>query len=129
MKSREHKEKSLEGIGGMQAPQSPLDLWRMMGGKAQRVRSKEGKAVDSMLAVYKGRFTYTFIWEEEVASIHYDETKGEIFLKGHNIKHLELSESQIKALRHLDMVLAAEEPKKPIFKGYSATLAKLLADK
>lgn len=112
----------------LQLPKSPLDLWRMMGGQAERVRSKEGRSVDSMLAVYRDRLTYTFIMGHEVASIHFDRAKGEIFFRGHNIRHDELGAEKIKALEAVKSVLAQEERAKPFLAEYEATLASSLAE-
>ena len=111
-----------------QSPKSPLDLWRMMGGHAERVRSKEGRAADSMLAVYKDRFTYTFIMDHEVASIHFDKTRGEIFFRGHNLLHCELDVTKIKALEAAKAVLAGEERAKSFLVPYEATLTRALAE-
>ena len=108
-----------------QAPRTPIDLWRMMGGQAQRVKSATG--TDSMLAIYQDRLTYTFILDNEVASIHYDRRKREIFFKGQNIKHLELSMPQKKVLEGLKGILVQEERGKLFAAEYGATLAKQFA--
>lgn len=109
-------------------PRSPLDLWRMMGGQAERVRSQSGRAADGMLAVYKDRLTYTFIMGQEVASIHFDRIKKEIYFRGHNILHDSLNAEKIKALEGLKEVLRSEERAKPYLGDYEATLARILAD-
>jgi hypothetical protein len=82
-----------------------------------------------MLASYGDRVTYTFIIDDEVASIHFDRTRGEIFFRGHNIRHLELAASQVEALLRLEEVLKADEKARDLFPEYSATLARCLADK
>jgi hypothetical protein len=82
-----------------------------------------------MLAVYKDRLTYTFIMDHEVASIHYDRHRGEIFFKGHNIRNMELDEEQKQALMDLSHVLEAEARGNEFSADYEATLARLLADK
>lgn len=122
------KEKKLEPLQ-QERKQAPIDLWRMMGGQAQRVRSSGGKSVDSMLAVYQDRCTYTFIMQGEVSSIHFDRRKQEIFIKGHNIKNMKLSQEHKMALEGLKEVLAREERGQPLSADYEATLGKLLADK
>jgi hypothetical protein len=108
---------------------TPLELIRLMGGRAKKVRSQGAKTPDSMLAVYKNRLTYTFILEGEVASIHYDHEKGEIFFKGHNIKHLELSDGQKAALFGLVGLLEADPEASELYGAYQATLDKVVADK
>ena len=107
---------------------SALDLLRMKGARARRVRGKKGQLLDSMLAVYKGRITYTFILEDEVASIHFDKDRGEIFFRGHNIRNLKLTKPQLKALYQMKGVMAGDSRSRSIISDYSATLDRLLAD-
>ena len=109
--------------------ESPIDLWKLMGGKSQPVSGEAKPLQDSLLAVYKDRLTYTFVLEQEVASIHFDRVKKEIFFKGHNIHNLELNEAQIGALEAFKQILKVEERGKPFSKDYEATLGALLADK
>lgn len=108
---------------------SPLEQIKKTGGIAHEVKSPVGRAVDSMLAVYRDRLTYTFIMNKEVASIHFDREKKEIFFRGHNILNIALSPEQIKALKDLQGVLAEDEQGKLLFNDYVATLGHLLADK
>ena len=112
----------------IESPKSPVDLWKLMGGKAKRVAPGSKPQSDSMLAVYKNRLTYTFIMGREVASIHFDKTKKEIFFKGHNIRNLSLDESQRMVLSDFKAVLAADERAKLFLKDYEATLGSLLAE-
>ncbi|MFH0799712.1 MAG: hypothetical protein V2A66_05980 [Pseudomonadota bacterium] len=109
-------------------PHSSIDLWRLMGGRAQPVRAKGHMAVDGMLAVYGDRVTYTFILDEEVASIHFDRIRREIFFKGHNIHNFQLTERQMAALQQMTDILAADPNAKAFISDYSATLARLIAD-
>ncbi|OGQ45596.1 MAG: hypothetical protein A3H42_03410 [Deltaproteobacteria bacterium RIFCSPLOWO2_02_FULL_46_8] len=110
-------------------PKSGLDLWKLMGGETQRVKPVEGMpAPDSLLAVYQDRFTYTFILENEVASIHYDKKRNEIFFKGHNIKNFELNPAQIQALVGLKTILTQDKRAKGLVSDYEATLHRVLAD-
>ena len=108
---------------------SPLELIRMRSGRSHRVGESQRAAPDSMLAVYRDRVTYTFIMEEEVASIHFDRQRGEIFFRGHNIAHMELTPRQREALLAMEGVLEADEQARPFFEAYGATLHRLLADK
>jgi hypothetical protein len=108
---------------------SALDLLRRSGGRTRKVGKTAGKSIDSMLAVYKDRVTYTFIANDEVASIHFDRSRGEIFFKGHNVYNMDLADEQIEALRRMESVMAADKRCKPLLPDYSATLARLLADK
>lgn len=108
---------------------SPLEMIKQQGGIAHSVKTLIGRAVDSMLAVYRDRLTYTFIMNNEVASIHFDRSKKEIFFKGHNILNIVLSPEQIKVLKDLQGILAQDEQGKLLFNDYNATLGHLLADK
>ncbi|OGQ05380.1 MAG: hypothetical protein A3F82_00795 [Deltaproteobacteria bacterium RIFCSPLOWO2_12_FULL_44_12] len=121
--------KKLNGVEQVETPRSPIDLWKLMGGKAQRVKSSQMPAQDSLLAVYKDRFTYTFILGKEVASIHFDKTKGEIFFKGHNIKNSELNPEQLMALDGLKTILTQDQRAKHLLSDYQATLGRFIADK
>lgn len=109
-------------------PKSPLDLWKLMGGKTRAVGGVKEPPEDSLLAVYKNRLTYTFIVGREVASIHFDRAKREIFFKGHNIRNMELSEAQRRVLEGFKKVLKADKRANPFLKAYNATLGDLLAD-
>lgn len=109
-------------------PKSPIDLWKLMGGKAKPVGGVTRPPQDGLLAVYKDRLTYTFILSDEVASIHFDRVKGEIFFKGHNIRNLELLEEQKRVLEDFKVVLAGEERCQDFLNAYQATLGNLLAD-
>ena len=111
------------------ARRSPLDLLRLKGGQSRRVGQEGRPPPDAMLAVMPDRATYTFILEDQVASIHYDRRRGEIFFCGHNILHLELTEAQQKALQHMEEVLKADDRGKQLFSDYAATLARCRADK
>src|SRR5438046_1397485 len=66
----------------------PVEVAGIVGGVARRVPDATGRPADSMLAVYKDRLTYTFILEAEVASIHFDSRRQEIFFRGHNIRFM-----------------------------------------
>lgn len=111
-----------------QMPNSAIDLWRLMGGQSHRVREEGKPPPDAMLAVLGDRVTYTFIMEDEVASIHFDRMRGEIFFKGHNIRHLTLSDRQREALLKMKEVLSGDEKAKVLFSDYSATLDRCLTD-
>lgn len=108
---------------------TPLDRLRSMSTVARKVQPQKHKAVDAMLAVYKGRLTYTFIAGHEVASIHYDQNRGEIFYKGHNVRHMPMGDEVRGYLWELAEVLAHDEQGAEYSPDYSATLRKVLTDK
>lgn len=107
---------------------SPLDLWKLIGGKTQRVTSSGKGPEDSLLAVYKTRVTYTFILGDEVASIHFDQARREIFFKGHNIRNLPLGEPEVQSLWHFKDVLRGDPRGAPFLSDYEATLGASLAE-
>jgi hypothetical protein len=108
---------------------SPLDLLKYKQGASRQLREEGKPPPDSMLAVSADRATYTFILEDEVASIHFDRHRGEIFFRGHNIRNIDLSDGQLQALMHMEEVLKGDSRAKEHFPEYSATLARCLADK
>ncbi len=122
------KKTQIEAVKSGEKKMSPLELIKMRGGVAHSVRTAVGRAADSMLAVYHDRLTYTFILDKEVASIHFDRNRKEIFFKGHNIQNMQLSPDQLKALKGLGGILMEDEQGKLLFNDYVATLGHLLAD-
>jgi len=129
MREKEKKIEMIEALDASSEMPSALDLMRRSGGQARRVGNEVGRSIDSMLAVYKDRITYTFICNDEVASIHFDRSRGEIFFRGHNIHNLDLKKEQLEALWRMESVIASDERSKSMKSDYSATLTRLLADK
>ena len=108
---------------------STPDLVRLMAGMSKRAGKMRRGAPDSVIAIYKDRLTYTFIMENEVASIHFDRSRGEIFFRGHNIARMGLGSKERKALIALIGVLEEDEKGREFSAAYSATLDRVLADK
>lgn len=108
---------------------TPLERLRSMSTVAHKVHPQRQKAVDAMLAVYSGRLTYTFIAGHEVASIHFNQRKGEIFYKGHNVQHMSMGDEVRGYLWELAEILAQDEEGQVYSGDYSATLRKVLTDK
>lgn len=105
-----------------------LDLYKRIGAVAHKAPVKGKVAEDSMLAVYQDRVTYTFILANEVASVHFDRKRGEIYFSGHNIRNTDLSDSQRQALMDFGVAMQADEKAKEFSSSYDATLARALAD-
>ncbi len=108
---------------------SAPDLIRLMRGKSRHAGKVERGEPDSVIAVYKDRLTYTFIMNDEVASIHFDRARGEIFFRGHNISYMELSPDERKSLISLIGFLELDDEGREFLPAYSATLDRVLADK
>ena len=96
--------------------------------KSKRVTGPNGQLNDSMMAVFKNRLTYTFIHDNEVASIHFDRDRGEIFYKGHNIVNMQLTPSQNMVLSGMEAILANDDKGSGFLAAYKATLTRCLAD-
>jgi len=130
MKVMHEKQVRIEPVSEPKKSRGVFELWKHIGATgARKVGVKGLAATDSMLAVSKDCLTYTFILDREVASIHFDRIRGEIFFKGHNIKNMELTPSQLGTLRELKVVLAQDESARPFLSDYGATLDRCLADK
>jgi hypothetical protein len=127
MRDRKEQTRVAEHAGSSQ--QSTPDLVRLMGGASRRAGGLKRGLPDSVIAIYRDRLTYTFIMEQEVASIHFDRSRGEIFFRGHNIRHMNLEPAQRKALIALIGVLEEDKEGRSFRDGYSATLDRILADK
>lgn len=107
---------------------SPLEQMMLHGGKAHKVRGMAARGVDSMIAVYNDRFTYTFITNNEVASVHFDKNSNKIFYSGHNIENMKLTKEQIKELSNVIKVLESDGEGRKLKEFYEATLGNCLAD-
>ncbi|GEM_PF-2407781 len=107
----------------------PIEVAGIIGGIARRVPDADGRPADSMLAVYKDRMTYTCIFQNEVASIHFDHKRSEIFFRGRNIKFMEVAPELVQSLWDLAEVLARDREGQRLLPAYRETLAHLLADK
>lgn len=107
---------------------SPLELIKIHGGRAHRVGGTVGRGADSMIAVYKDRFTYTFIMHKEVASIHFDRRRQKIFFRGHNIQNMTITEDHKRELFNLIKVLESDSEGRELKSAYEATLGSQLAD-
>ncbi|MBI1909144.1 MAG: hypothetical protein HYS22_03125 [Deltaproteobacteria bacterium] len=81
------------------------------------------------LVSFGNRVTYTFIASDEVASLHFDKTRGEIFYKGHNIQNMELDKDQIAFLKNFEKILSTSGQGRIFQKEYSDSLQKVLASK
>ena len=126
---REKKQNTRLASHAGSSQHSTPDLVRLMGGISKRAGKTKKGAPDSVIAIYRERLTYTFIMDDQVASIHFDKSRGEIFFRGRNISHMELEPNQRKALISLIGVLEEDEQGRAFRDSYSATLDRVLADK
>ena len=81
---------------------------------------------EARLFLSEQRATLTFFAEQEVASIHYDMLRDEIFYKGHNVKNMTLLELQIEALQKFSEYLAQVPQAQALRNAYLACLERVL---
>ena len=75
------------------------------------------------------RATLTFYDNSEVASIHYDTDRDEIFYKGHNVKNMTLNETQWMALQKFSEYLGKSSGAERLYYAYYGCLERLLRKK
>ena len=126
MKDRQEHVQSTTEEKGSAAP-SPLELMRRIARGKTKPKGPGEMPVDAQLAAFKDRVTYTFIAENEVASIHFDQRRKEIFFRGHNVRNMKLTAAQLTVLQGLTQLLRDRAP--DFAADYDATLTRLLADK
>jgi len=97
--------------------------------RARKVNHFSPLLPDSMLACYRDRFTFTFMLGSEVASIHFDRAKGEVYFRGRNLQNLHLLPEEKEALYAVFPALKRDKRGKSLLPAYEATLERLLADK
>ena len=81
---------------------------------------------EARLFLSEQRATLTFFAEQEVASIHYDMQRDEIFYKGHNVKNMTLLENQLEALQKFSEYLAQAPQALGLKKAYLACLERVM---
>lgn len=75
----------------------------------------------------RDRATLTFYAGLEVASIHYDRLRDEIFYKGHNVKNMTLTPQQSFYLKNFGACLESEGMDPELCRSYHECLAKVLS--
>lgn len=92
-------------------------------------REEGGRSSERQLISFGDRMTYVFALGKEVASIHFDKGRGEIFYKGHNLRNMDIEEWQMQLLEKLRQVLASEERGKEFVEAYGRALDKIVLEK
>ncbi len=72
------------------------------------------------------KLTYTFAMGNDVASIHYDQARGELFYKGHKISSTNVESWLVDLLKHFKTILAKSEYADKFLHSYSELLDKKL---
>ena len=103
-----------QGLRGASAPGSgsmPLDYFR-----------------EARLFLSKDRATLTFYVHQEVASIHYDLQRDEIFYRGHNVKNMTMTQEQWGFLQKFSEYLAQDPKAERLQEAYRSCLEHLMTD-
>lgn len=72
------------------------------------------------------RATLTFYLGKEVASIHFDLARREIFFRGHNVKNMTLTQDQWVLMQQFAEYLKAHKVAPELYQAYEASLAQFL---
>jgi len=78
--------------------------------------------LDGKLFHSSDKVTFTFVDEEEVVSLHFDKSRKTIFLKGHNVRNIELTPKQRGYLELFEEELAKNEKTGHFVRSYSDLL-------
>lgn len=81
---------------------------------------------DSHLVSFGQRVTYTFAVGHDVASVHFDMERGELFYKGHRITAQNMEPWLVELLNHFKEVLSASEYADKFLESYSLEMDKML---
>ena len=81
---------------------------------------------EARLFFTKDRATLTFFAGSEVASIHYDQKRNEIFYRGHNVKNMTLTQEQWLSLQMFSDYLEKEGCDSDLRESYQRCLASVL---
>lgn len=117
---REKEDKTLTEVGQIYSP-----FTRPPSSSSEGSRESQKSFASPRFFFDKHRFTYTFLFDGEVASVHFDANRAEIFFKGHNIRNMKLSESQIHLLKQT-VLQVAESGQSSLAEHYRACLLKVL---
>jgi hypothetical protein len=113
---RGHKAQEKAGMGQTKNPHmGPIH------GKMEALGFREGKLFSS-----PERVTLTFFMGDQVASIHFDLVRREIFFKGHNVKNMTLTQEQWVALRNFSQLIRHEDCPPQIVAAYEECLGQVL---
>lgn len=83
---------------------------------------------EAKLFLGKDRATLTFFLEEEVASIHYDKLRDEIFYRGHNVKNMTMDPRHWLALEKFGDYLEDDPRSTGLRRAYRRCLEHLRMD-
>jgi hypothetical protein len=100
--------------------------------RGNRVSGPENREIEALgfrqgqLFSSPERLTLTFFLGDHVASIHFDNTRREIFFRGHNVKNMALTQEQWLALGKFGKLIKQEGCAPDMVQGYEECLAQIL---
>lgn len=80
---------------------------------------------DSRLVSFGDKVTYTFVIGNDVASIHYDMARGEIFYKGHKVTKGDMETWVVNIFNHFKTVLAKSRYADKFLESYRQLIEKM----
>jgi hypothetical protein len=83
----------------------------------------------TQIVCFGERVTYTFLYGDEVGSIHFDRLRGEIFYKGHSLRHMELEESHWQMLEKMRQMLKLDSKARRFAEPYGKVLDKITLER
>ncbi len=116
-------EKKEQGLGSVGQTGAPGALGK---GSGEGEPLKLEYFSEARLFLGKDRATLTFYFQNEVASIHYDTMRDEIFYRGHNVKNMTMSQEQWVSLQKFADYLAADPRAAHLLKAYRSCLERLM---
>lgn len=81
---------------------------------------------EARLFLGKDRATLTFYVEQEVASIHYDMIRDEVFYRGHNVKNMTMSQEKWDLLQKFSQYLDHDPRAESLVRSYRTCLEHLM---
>ncbi len=85
--------------------------------------------LDKQWVTFGGRVTFTFAFGNEVGSVHFDRSRGEIFFKGHNIRNMELEPWHWQVLEKMRDILKSHAKLRNFINPYDRLLDKIALEK
>lgn len=121
-------DKNSEMEGGQSARGQSAQERSAVRGREAMIRRAPVRLPQRQLVGFHGRLTYVFAHEQDVGSIHFDRIKGEIFYKGHNIRHMTLEPWQWEVLESLRGMLHRGARYREFAVPYATTLDKIVLE-
>lgn len=120
MSTDKRESQGTSSTGRERQPSKALSPWARYWARQRRMPQ------DSHLVSFGKRVTYTFAVGHDVASVHYDAGRGELFYKGHRITPQNMEPWLVELLKHFKDVLATSEYSDKFLTSYTELMGKML---